>query len=97
MDLEQTVALADVAASLLRDRPDAAFRELGSVEVWNRAIQMLKDVLERRGLPYRIDEGGGAFYGPKLDFKLVDVLGRCVWPPSTSAWCCWWPGRRAAG
>ena len=57
----------------LATRPEKA---LGSVEVWNRAIQMLKDVLERRGLPYRIDEGGGAFYGPKLDFKLIDAIGR---------------------
>jgi threonyl-tRNA synthetase len=57
----------------LATRPEKA---LGSVETWDRAIQMLKDVLERRALPYRIDEGGGAFYGPKLDFKLIDAIGR---------------------
>jgi threonyl-tRNA synthetase len=37
---------------------------------------MLAEVLDRRGLAYRIDEGGGAFYGPKLDFKLIDAIGR---------------------
>src|SRR6185503_2157731 len=51
-------------------------KALGSVEVWNRAIRMLADVLEKRGQPFTLDEGGGAFYGPKLDFKLIDAIGR---------------------
>jgi threonyl-tRNA synthetase len=51
-------------------------KALGSKETWDKAIQMLADVLERRGLPFKIDEGGGAFYGPKLDFKLIDAIGR---------------------
>jgi threonyl-tRNA synthetase len=51
-------------------------KALGSAETWDKAIQMLKDVLDRRGLGYKIDEGGGAFYGPKLDFKLIDAIGR---------------------
>ena len=57
----------------LATRPDKA---LGSEEVWNRAIKTLADTLERRGLAYRVEEGGGAFYGPKLDFKLIDAIGR---------------------
>jgi threonyl-tRNA synthetase len=36
----------------------------------------LRGVLEARGLDYDVDEGGGAFYGPKLDFKLIDAIGR---------------------
>ena len=57
----------------LATRPEKA---LGSEEAWDKAIRMLAAVLERRGLPYHVDEGGGAFYGPKLDFKLIDAIGR---------------------
>jgi threonyl-tRNA synthetase len=57
----------------LATRPEKA---LGSEDVWDRAIQMLRDVLEKRHMEYRVDEGGGAFYGPKLDFKLIDAIGR---------------------
>jgi threonyl-tRNA synthetase len=57
----------------LATRPEKA---LGAPEVWERAVRMLSDVLEKRGLRYRLDEGGGAFYGPKLDFKLIDAIGR---------------------
>ncbi|MBW3535945.1 MAG: threonine--tRNA ligase, partial [Gemmatimonadetes bacterium] len=57
----------------LSTRPDKA---LGSEEEWERAQDVLAGVLEERGIEYRVDEGGGAFYGPKLDFKLVDAIGR---------------------
>jgi threonyl-tRNA synthetase len=49
---------------------------LGTVETWKQAEKALATVLERRKTPYVIDEGGGAFYGPKLDFKLIDAIGR---------------------
>src|SRR6476659_2154623 len=49
---------------------------LGTVETWDRAIKTLSDVLTARGQAFTIDEGGGAFYGPKLDFKLIDAIGR---------------------
>ena len=51
-------------------------KALGSAEEWDEAVGVLRDVLEARGVPYRTDEGGGAFYGPKLDFKLIDAIGR---------------------
>ena len=57
----------------LATRPEKA---LGSVDDWDGAIQVLSDTLEARGVPFEIDEGGGAFYGPKLDFKLIDAIGR---------------------
>lgn len=57
----------------LATRPEKA---LGSVEDWDGAIRVLSDTLEARGVPFEIDEGGGAFYGPKLDFKLIDAIGR---------------------
>jgi threonyl-tRNA synthetase len=51
-------------------------KALGTDEVWDEAEAMLAEVLRARALPYEIDAGGGAFYGPKLDFKLVDAIGR---------------------
>ncbi len=54
-------------------RPEKA---LGSEEQWARAEHALKSVLEGRGIDYDVDEGGGAFYGPKLDFQLIDAIGR---------------------
>ena len=58
----------------LSTRPEK--NALGSVETWKHAEKTLSNVLDRRGTPYVIDEGGGAFYGPKLDFKLIDAIGR---------------------
>jgi len=51
-------------------------KALGTDEQWDSAVQMLADTLESRGVEFEYDEGGGAFYGPKLDFKLIDVIGR---------------------
>ncbi|HZE08963.1 MAG TPA: threonine--tRNA ligase [Gemmatimonadaceae bacterium] len=57
----------------LATRPDKA---LGAAERWEQAQETLAEVLRSRGQEYTIDEGGGAFYGPKLDFKLIDAIGR---------------------
>jgi len=57
----------------LSTRPEKA---LGEPEQWRWAEQKLAAVLEGRGQAFTIDEGGGAFYGPKLDFKLIDAIGR---------------------
>ncbi|HXG70254.1 MAG TPA: threonine--tRNA ligase [Gemmatimonadaceae bacterium] len=57
----------------LATRPEKA---LGSPELWKQAEATLADVLTKRGQAYEMDEGGGAFYGPKLDFKLIDAIGR---------------------
>jgi threonyl-tRNA synthetase len=51
-------------------------KALGSVEQWNQAQDLLSDVMRKRGQEFTMDEGGGAFYGPKLDFKLIDAIGR---------------------
>ena len=58
----------------LATRPKDKF--LGSEEEWAFATAALRQALERRQLPYEIDEGGGAFYAPKIDVKLKDALGR---------------------
>jgi threonyl-tRNA synthetase len=54
----------------------------GSEANWNLAIDSLKRALERKGIPFRTIPGEAAFYGPKIDIKLVDVLGR-LWQLST--------------
>jgi threonyl-tRNA synthetase len=58
----------------LATRP--AERYLGSDAEWEFATHALRQALEHRGLPYEVDEGGGAFYAPKIDVKLRDALGR---------------------
>jgi threonyl-tRNA synthetase len=63
----------------LSTRPEKA---MGSVEMWDRAEAILERVLQEKGLSYRINEGDGAFYGPKIDFHLEDCLGRS-WQCST--------------
>jgi threonyl-tRNA synthetase len=54
-------------------RPSKA---IGEEAIWERATQGLKDALDENGLHYGIDEGGGAFYGPKIDIKITDALKR---------------------
>ena len=57
-------------------------KAVGEVEQWEQATDALRTALEERGLPYQVDEGGGAFYGPKIDIKVKDSLGRS-WQCST--------------
>ena len=57
----------------LSTRPEDS---MGSDEDWEAATEGLKSALEKLGLPYTINEGDGAFYGPKIDFHLEDSLGR---------------------
>jgi threonyl-tRNA synthetase len=66
-------------AMVLSTRPQ---KSVGSDEGWAKATAALKKALESVGLPYEIDAGGGAFYGPKIDVKIKDVLGR-TWQCST--------------
>ena len=55
---------------------------MGSIETWNHAEAALKAALDRAGKPYIINEGDGAFYGPKIDFDITDAIGR-KWQCST--------------
>lgn len=63
----------------LSTRPEKA---VGDDEIWDKATSALKDALEDKGWSYQIDDGGGAFYGPKIDLKIEDALGR-KWQCST--------------
>lgn len=51
-------------------------KSIGTPEFWEHATKALAQAAEKSGIPVEIDEGGGAFYGPKIDFKLKDALGR---------------------
>lgn len=57
----------------LSTRPE---KSMGTDEEWNFAEASLKGALEELGLPYKLNEGDGAFYGPKIDFHLEDCIGR---------------------
>jgi threonyl-tRNA synthetase len=63
----------------LSTRPEKA---VGEPERWREAEAALEASLKRSGMPYEVDEGGGAFYGPKIDLKINDALGR-EWQLST--------------
>ena len=63
----------------LSTRPE---KSIGDDAVWDLATRGLIEALERKGWPYKIDEGGGAFYGPKIDLKIEDAIGR-LWQCST--------------
>ena len=58
---------------MLSTRPD---KYVGEPETWDHATESLRQALVSRDLPYAIDDGGGAFYGPKIDIKIKDALGR---------------------
>ncbi len=63
----------------LSTRPESF---VGEIENWNRAEAGLKEAMDRRGMKYEINEGDGAFYGPKIDFKVKDAIGR-TWQCAT--------------
>ena len=63
----------------LSTRPE---HSVGSDEIWETATRALEGALARAGLEYRVDAGGGAFYGPKIDLKIEDAIGR-KWQCST--------------
>ncbi|MEO0842101.1 MAG: threonine--tRNA ligase [Cyanobacteria bacterium J06643_5] len=57
-------------------------KSVGTDEVWDLATAALKEALDNKGWNYIVDEGGGAFYGPKIDIKIQDAIGR-LWQCST--------------
>jgi len=63
----------------LSTRPE---KSVGSDEIWQRAEAALEGAIARKGWAFQVDEGGGAFYGPKIDVKIKDAIGR-KWQCST--------------
>lgn len=88
---DEILAVLDLTETVLSDfgfrdyevnlstRPD---KSVGSDDIWDLATQALRTALERKGWDYLTDEGGGAFYGPKIDLKIRDAIGR-LWQCST--------------
>ena len=82
---EEVVKLLDFSLSMLRTlgfenyqiflstRPE---KSIGEEENWEKAQEALRQALQRQNLEFEVDEGGGAFYGPKIDLKIKDVMGR---------------------
>lgn len=64
---------------MLSTRPD---KSVGSDSIWEAATLALEGALKQKGWDYSVDEGGGAFYGPKIDLKIRDAIGR-QWQCST--------------
>jgi len=81
---EQIVEVVDFADKIMKTfefdykmmistKPEKA---VGNDEVWEISTEALKSAMDKNNLPYTIDEGGGAFYGPKIDIKITDAIGR---------------------
>ncbi|MGL6280015.1 MAG: threonine--tRNA ligase, partial [Gaiella sp.] len=80
-EIDGAIAFASYLYGLFEVRPLAKLstrpeNRLGEDAQWDRAEQALRQALERHGMDYQVDEGGGAFYGPKIDLFMEDVLGR---------------------
>ena len=78
LSILRAFGLTDFSA-YLSTRPE---KYVGDPAVWDRATEALRGALEAADLAYEVDEGGGAFYGPKIDLKLRDALNR-EWQLST--------------
>ena len=80
-EIKKTIDLADYIYDVfgfkynieLSTRPE---NSMGSQEQWDLATESLREALEEKGIKYKLNEGDGAFYGPKIDFHLEDAIGR---------------------
>ncbi|UCC15179.1 MAG: threonine--tRNA ligase [Gammaproteobacteria bacterium] len=88
---DEVRGVLDLTLSMLRDFGFENFevnlstkpeKSVGSDDIWDKATAALKIALDAKGLEYVMDEGGGAFYGPKIDIKIEDAIGR-KWQCST--------------
>ncbi len=79
LNILRAFGFKDFQAYLSTRNPEKA---AGSIDDWEAATEALRQALERAKLPYRVDEGEAVFYGPKIDIKLLDALGR-EWQLST--------------
>ena len=64
----------------LSTRPEEGY--IGSIDIWNESERILQEACEKSGKEFKVNPGDGAFYGPKLDFKVKDCMGR-VWQCGT--------------
>ncbi|NKB23538.1 MAG: threonine--tRNA ligase [Kiritimatiellae bacterium] len=78
IDVWKDFGFSDITA-YLSTRPDKA---VGEANQWEKATASLEQALQAESIPYEVDVGGGAFYGPKIDMKVKDTIGR-EWQMST--------------
>ena len=76
LDIVELVLGKTFGLSYRLDLATRPAQKLGTDETWDLAERALEQALKHRGATYRIDQGGGAFYGPKIDIKFNDVIGR---------------------
>jgi threonyl-tRNA synthetase len=76
LDIVELVLGRTFGLSYRLDLATRPAKKLGSDATWDQAEGALEDALRRRGTTYRVDHGGGAFYGPKIDVKFNDAIGR---------------------
>src|SRR2546429_4210360 len=76
LDIVELVLGKTFGLSYRLDLATRPAKKLGSDASWDQAERALEQALKRRGLTYRLDQGGGAFYGPKIDVKFNDAIGR---------------------
>ena len=79
LDVIRAFGFTDFQAKLSTKPPE---KSVGSDEIWEHATESLRAALDSSGLAYTVDEGGGAFYGPKIDVDVRDAIGRS-WQLST--------------
>jgi len=72
LNIWKAFGFSDIKA-YLSTRPE---KSVGDQDMWDKAIVSLQKAIEIEGLDFEVDEGGGAFYGPKIDLKIKDALGR---------------------
>ena len=72
LELLKAFGFADYTIALAT-RPE---KYVGDPEMWDHATNSLRNALEQRAIPFDVDEGGGAFYGPKIDIHITDAIGR---------------------
>lgn len=80
-EIESIVHFADKIMSMFNFKYEMEIstkpeKYIGDDSIWDKATEALKDTLESNNINYTIDEGGGAFYGPKIDIKITDAIGR---------------------
>jgi threonyl-tRNA synthetase len=73
LDIWKAFGFEDIKAYLATQPPE---KSVGESKRWEQATDSLKKAIDREALDYELDEGGGAFYGPKIDLKIKDSLGR---------------------
>ncbi len=72
LELLKAFGFADYTIALAT-RPE---KYVGDPQMWDHATNSLRNALEQRAIPFDVDEGGGAFYGPKIDIHITDAIGR---------------------